>query len=66
MLIFFLSIRAVSIYGKPVPWQIRETPLRAVMSFLNLTKYPPSADFLLRTLGAGLLLFVGLERVPAA
>ncbi len=60
----FLVLRCINLYGEPLAWTIGATPLRTVMSFLNLTKYPPSADFLLLTLGAGALLLAGLEQLP--
>lgn len=47
----FLLLRGTNIYGETLPWQLMETPLLTVMSFVNLTKYPPSLDFLLLTLG---------------
>ncbi|MGV7032741.1 DUF1624 domain-containing protein [Methylobacterium symbioticum] len=61
----FLILRAVNGYGEPVPWQPGLGPLATMLSFINLTKYPPSADFLLLTLGLGLCLLALFERVPA-
>lgn len=65
-LILFAVIRGLNGYGEPVPWQVGETGVRTALSLLNLTKYPPSLDFLLVTLGIGALLLVALERAPTA
>jgi uncharacterized membrane protein len=56
--IAFFVIRAVNGYGDPVRW----SGPRAVLSFLNCTKYPPSLDFLLMTLGPALLALAWLDR----
>lgn len=61
----FVTLRAINLYGDPTPWQAGGTPLASLMSFVNLTKYPPSADFLLLTLGIGLWLLAAFERLPA-
>jgi uncharacterized membrane protein len=58
----FLVLRAINLYGDPQPWS-RRIPGMTVLSFLRCTKYPPSLDFLLMTLGPALLLLVWLERV---
>lgn len=57
-------LRATNLYGDPTPWTAGATPLLTLMSVLNLTKYPPSADFLLLTLSIGAILLVALERAP--
>lgn len=58
----FLLIRAIDIYGDPSRWST-EIPGMTVLSFLRCTKYPPSLDFLLMTLGPALLLLAGLDRL---
>ncbi|WP_332764344.1 DUF1624 domain-containing protein [Phenylobacterium sp.] len=63
MLAAFLVLRGINVYGDK-PWFVVEgSPLRTVMSFISLTKYPPSLLFLLPTLGVGALLLVAFERV---
>ncbi len=45
-LLAFLVVRTVNEYGDPVAWQSGLMPLTTALSFVNLSKYPPSADFL--------------------
>ncbi|KMO30212.1 DUF1624 domain-containing protein [Methylobacterium aquaticum] len=61
----FLVLRGLNGYGDPTPWQAGPTLGATILSFLNLTKYPPSADFLLLTLGLGLCLLALCEALPA-
>jgi uncharacterized membrane protein len=58
----FLVIRAINVYGDPQRWS-GKVPGMTVLSFLRCTKYPPSLDFLLMTLGPAILLLALLDRV---
>lgn len=60
LILGFIAIRYLNFYGDK-PWFVAETPLRTVMSFLALTKYPPSLLFLMPTVGAGCLLLALFE-----
>lgn len=60
-LISFFVIRAINVYGDK-PWQQMETGLQTFMSFVNITKYPPSLMFILLTLSLGLFLLMFLEK----
>ncbi|OPA88616.1 hypothetical protein BFW86_16370 [Pseudomonas fluorescens] len=60
-LVGFVLVRTANGYGEK-PWQAYESGAQTLMSFFNVTKYPPSLLFLALTLGIGLLLLWTFER----
>lgn len=77
-IIMFILIRALNLYGDLHPWVIQRDTLYTFLSFINVTKYPPSFLYVLITLGPALIFLavsenyrgevtqkiVGLGRVP--
>jgi uncharacterized membrane protein len=63
--IAFVVIRGINIYGDPLRWS-SSVPGMTLLSFLRCTKYPPSLDFLLMTLGPAILLLAWLDRLTFA
>lgn len=61
-LLLLAVLRGFNIYGETLPWQQGADALHTVMSFFNVTKYPPSLAFLLLTLGVGWLVLAWLEQ----
>jgi uncharacterized membrane protein len=51
----FIFLRAVDMYGDPAHWSSQKNVVFTVLSFVNTTKYPPSLQFLLMTLGPAML-----------
>src|ERR1017187_8029187 len=58
----FVVVRAVNVYGDPLRWSHQASPVFTVLSFLNVTKYPSSLDFLLMTLGPAMVVMAWLEQ----
>ncbi|HEU5052848.1 MAG TPA: heparan-alpha-glucosaminide N-acetyltransferase domain-containing protein [Hanamia sp.] len=50
-LLLFMLIRFVNVYGDPVKWSVQKNNIFTFLSFMNITKYPPSLLFCLITLG---------------
>jgi uncharacterized membrane protein len=59
----FVVVRALNTYGDPAPWAVQPTAMFTVLSFLRVTKYPPSLDFLLMGLGPSMLALAWFERI---
>jgi len=62
MLTLFLVLRAFNIYGDPAPLSVHRSLPLSIISFLNVSKYPPSLLYLCVTLGPGLMLLALLEK----
>ncbi len=60
-LLLFIVIRYINIYGDSVQWSSRESYLFTFLSFMNVTKYPPSLQFCLITLGIMFLMLTLAE-----
>ena len=60
-LAIFFVLRGLNIYGDLTPWRFQDTITKTVLSFFNVTKYPPSLLFACITLGPALLFLRTIE-----
>lgn len=61
--VVFFVLRWLNVYGDLVPWTTQKDQPATILSFFNVTKYPPSLLYVCMTLGPALLLLVWLEKV---
>lgn len=61
-LVLFTIIRFVNIYGDQALWSVQKNAFFTFLSFMNVTKYPPSLLFCLVTLGIMFLLLAFAEQ----
>lgn len=58
-----LLLRGFNVYGETLPWSVQDTMLDTVRAFLNFSKYPPSLDYILITLGIGSFLLAWFDSI---
>jgi uncharacterized membrane protein len=63
VLLLFAVLRTLNGYGDPAPWRDYPTASQTIMSFLNVSKYPPSLLYVLATLGIACALLTLLEHL---
>jgi uncharacterized membrane protein len=63
VLALFFVLRYFNIYGDPAPWSVQKTTTLSIISFFNVTKYPPSLLYTCMTLGGALLILAFTEKV---
>jgi uncharacterized membrane protein len=60
-LLLFFAIRFINIYGDSTPWSTQESGMLTFLSFMNVSKYPPSLVFCLITLSIMFLLLASSD-----
>jgi uncharacterized membrane protein len=66
MIVGFIVLRWLNVYGDLLPRVPGANGVQALLSFLNVTKYPPSLLYVLMTVGPGLLLLAAFESARGA
>ena len=61
-ILLFIFLRIGNLYGDPAHWSIQGNVLYSLFSFINVTKYPPSLQYTLITMGPALMLLSIAER----
>jgi uncharacterized membrane protein len=61
----FILLRWVNVYGDLFPWSEQKSTSATIISFFNVTKYPPSLLYICMTIGPGLLVLAWLEKIKA-
>lgn len=63
VILFFVLMRYLNIYGDPVAWSPQHNGLFTLLSFLNTQKYPPSLLFTCMTIGPALIFLSFSENI---
>jgi uncharacterized membrane protein len=68
LILLFIILRSINVYGDPNPWATQKTSLLSFFSFMNVNKYPPSLMYMCITIGPALLFlaFIGNAKTRLA
>src|SRR5664279_3873901 len=62
-IVLFVILRSINVYGNQIPWTNQSSFDFNLLSFINVTKYPPSLDYLLITEGFAMIFLAITEKV---
>lgn len=63
VILFFIEVRFINIYGDPFAWSVQRNGLYTFLSFIKVHKYPPSLMYMCMTIGPALLFLALIENV---
>ena len=63
LILFFIIVRFINIYGDPFPWSAQRNGLYSFLSFMKVHKYPPSLLYLCITIGPALVVLAFIEKI---
>lgn len=63
LLVFFVVLRAINVYGDPHPWSTQANGFDTFLSFINVHKYPPSLAYMSVMIGIAILALAFLENI---
>jgi uncharacterized membrane protein len=61
-IVLFISLRSGNFYGDAAHWSSQQNGIFTILSFLNVSKYPPSLLYILMTLGPALIFLAYSEK----
>lgn len=65
-IVLFFALRGINFYADLYPWTYQDTTEKTIISFFNVSKYPPSLVYLLITLGPAFLFLYVIENTKNA
>ncbi len=66
LLAFFVLLRLTNTYGEPQHWSVQHSAMRTFLSFINVSKYPPSLLYTCLTLSFAFIFLALTESVNNA
>lgn len=62
-IMIFIVLRSYNHYGDPMHWYMQNSRILSWLSFINLSKYPPSLDYISLTVGVAIIMLGLLDRI---
>ncbi|HEU5053648.1 MAG TPA: heparan-alpha-glucosaminide N-acetyltransferase domain-containing protein [Hanamia sp.] len=63
LIVLFIIVRFINVYGDPEPWHTQKNGLFTFLSFINVQKYPPSLMYMCIMMGPAFLLLSLFEKI---